>query len=155
MLNINIKKLIPSIVLRGMNQAHIGYDIAICKGSEIPAPLKKSIKENASNFFDGGSEMQYIVFRVPNNKKEPSDATSKIVQMIKTNFLDGDPTNLFTTSEVQVGYIEDKKLKEAEDKSEKDAEPSEESEEKPEEENPEEDAENRKMFYVLKFKIEK
>lgn len=141
MLKIDIEKLIHSIVKRGMNQAHMDYDYTFCKSSQIPTPLKKSIKQNSSNFFDGGSEIDYFVLKVPEGRNEPSDATSKIAQMIKTNFLDGDPNNIFTTSDIQVGYIEIKSLKE-------DEESDDESEEKEEEKEP-----KRKMFYVVKYKI--
>ena len=146
MLKINTQELIQNLVKKGMLQAHMVYDYTICKGSKIPSALKKSIKENSSNFFDGGSEIDYLVLKVPEARKEPSDATSKIVQLIKTNFLDGDPSNTFTTSDVQVGYIE---LKKTIDKAEEVSDESGETEEKAEEEV----EVQKRMFYVIKYKI--
>lgn len=145
MLTINIDTLIQSLLKRGMTQAHMGYDFTICKGSKIPSKLKSSIKENSSNFFNDGSDVQYVVMRVPENKTEPSDATSKIVQLIKTNFLDGDPNNTFTTSEVQVGYIEMK----SKDKGNESTDDESDKADKKDKSEPE-----KRMYYVLKFKID-
>lgn len=148
MLIIKTQKLIESLFLKGMAQAHMAYDFTICKSSAIPAELKKSVRKNSSNFFNEGSETQYVVLKVPENRKEPSDATSKIVQLIKTNFLDGDPNNTFTTSEVQVGYIELKSKQVDEDEAENKSD-------KTEEETEEKAEPEKRMYYVLKFRIEK
>ena len=154
MLKINTQKLIQSIIKRGMSQAHLAYQFTICKSSKIPTKLKKSIKENSSNFFDGGADIDYLVLKVPETRKEPADATSKIVQMIKTNFLEGDPNNTFTTSDVQVGFIEFGRMRNEAVEDENDKEEDGAEKEEPTENDTEEEVQtNRRMFYVLKYKI--
>ena len=101
MIKLNTHDLFVNLLVRGMKQAHINYDVGICKPSEIPAALKKNVNKKSSGFVSGGNETLMICFKVASKSEEKPENLTSIVKLMKNTFaIDDDST--MTMSDVQL-----------------------------------------------------
>lgn len=99
-MKIKFKKFIIQYINNVLATSHLDYSFTMVeKPSRLPRSVRKSIDQKG--FFNYDRNTFFICFKQKNHSSEPVDAKAKILSRFKKNFLNGDPDNTISETEVQ------------------------------------------------------